>query len=215
MSYAGAALPPPRIDAKRIAATSGAIAVHIAILMMLLMPPAVKTSDTPEIITDVILDTPKRIPPIPLPPKPPKPEPIHQQLQPVRVPVPEPIVDPVDSTPSPVDVVAPPIPDSPPTTFDGGAASPEFQQLAIANGPPPTYPKMAVARGIEGTVMLRIHVDASGKPMEVSVEHSSGSHILDEAALRFVKAHWSFVPAQSGGQAIDAWGLVPIQYVLQ
>jgi protein TonB len=94
-------------------------------------------------------------------------------------------------------------------------ATSEFEQLKIAFGPPPTYPKPAILRGVEGTVVLRIHVDANGKPMEVSIENSSGSRILDEAALKFVKAHWTFVPAQSAGQPIDSWGLVPIQYVLQ
>jgi len=215
MSYADAAMPRPQIDAKRIVATSGAIAVHVVILMMLMMPPAVNTPDTKETITDVIFDTPKPLTPIPPPPKPPKPEPIHQQLQPVHVALPEPIVDPVDTTPSPIDIVAPTVPETPPNDFGQVSGTSEFQQLAIAVGPPPTYPKMAITRGIEGTVMLRIHVDANGKPMEVSIETSSGSRILDEAALKFVKAHWSFVPAQSNGQAVDAWGLVPIQYVLQ
>jgi protein TonB len=63
--------------------------------------------------------------------------------------------------------------------------------------------------------MLRVHVDASGRPMEVSIEQSSGSRLLDEAALRHVKARWKFVPAQSNGQAVEAWGLVPIEFVLQ
>jgi protein TonB len=216
MSYADAALPSPRIDAKRIAATSGAIAVHIAILMMLMMPPEVKENLTQEDVIVPNWEKPKELVPPPPPPPTQQPQVLHQTRVPTPVAIPDPPVEAVDTTPSPIDLVAPPIRDTPPpNTFDAGAMSSEFQQLAIANGPPPTYPKMAVTRGIEGTVVLRIHVDASGKPMEVSVEQSSGSRILDEAALRFVKAHWSFVPAQSGGQAIDAWGLVPIQYVLQ
>jgi protein TonB len=215
MSYADAALPPPRLDAKRIAATSGAIAVHIAIRMMLMMPPEVKETMAREDVIVPNWEKPKETPPPPPPPPIQQPQVLHQTRVPTPVAIPDPPVEAVDSTPSPIDVVAPPIADTPPNTFDGGAVSSEFQQLAIANGPPPTYPKMAVARGIEGTVMLRIHVDASGKPMEVSIEQGSGSRILDEAALKFVKAHWTFVPAQSGGQAIDAWGLVPIQYVLQ
>jgi len=214
MSYADAAMPRPQIDAKRIVATAGAIAVHIAILMMLMMPPEVKEAAVQEDVIVPNWEKPKDPPPIqPPPPTNQPPQVIRQTVVPQRVAIPDPPVEAVDSTPSPVDFVAPP--SDPPNTFEQVAETSPFQQLSVAVGPPPTYPRMAITRGIEGTVMLRIHVDAAGKPMEVSVEQSSGSRILDEAALKFVKAHWTFVPAQSGGQAIDAWGLVPIQYVLQ
>jgi protein TonB len=214
MSYAHAALPPPRIDAKRIAATSGAIAVHVAILMMLMMPPEVTEPVAREEVIVPNWEKPKELPRITPPPREPRPQVVRQAPVATPVRVPDPPVEPVDSTPSVVDYVAPP-PSDPPTSFDAGTAASEFQQLAVANGPPPTYPKMAVTRGIQGTVMLRIHVDAAGRPLEVSIEKSSGSRLLDEAALKFVQARWTFVPAQSGGQAVDAWGLVPIEFVLQ
>jgi len=215
MSQALVALPAPRLDAKRIVATSGAIVVHVAILMMLLMPPELKSDTTQEQVIDVIFDPPKT--PIPVTPPPPiqQPQVLHQTRVPTPVAIPDPPVEAVDTTPAPIDNVAPSIPDSPPNSFDAVATTSEFQQLAVAAGPAPDYPRMAVTRGIQGTVTLRIHVDASGMPMAVSVEKSSGSRILDEAALKFVKAHWRFVPAQSGGQAIDAWGLVPIEFALQ
>jgi protein TonB len=214
MSHAAAALPPARLDAKRIAATSGAIAVHVAVLMMLMMPPELKLETPDEIITQVTIDPPKIKPIDPPPKKPETPQTIQHTVVPAPVSIPDPPVEPVDTTPSVVDYDAPPATDTPNTVTAVAEASP-FQQLAVAVGAPPTYPKMAITRGVEGTVVLRIHVDANGKPMEVSIENSSGSRILDEAALKFVKAHWTFVPAQSGGQAVDAWGLVPIQFVLQ
>jgi protein TonB len=215
MSHALVALPAPRLDAKRIVATSGAIVVHVAILMMLLMPPEVRQAPVQEDVIVPSWEKPHELPPPPPPPPIQQPQVLHQTRVPTPVAIPDPPVEAVDDTPSPIDIVAPPISDTPPSSFESVAATSEFQQLAVAAGPAPAYPHAAVMRGIQGTVMLRIHVDASGMPMEVSVEKSSGSRILDEAALKFVKSHWRFVPAQSGGQAIDAWGLVPIEFALQ
>jgi protein TonB len=66
---------------------------------------------------------------------------------------------------------------------------------------------MAVQRGIEGTVMLRIHVDAGGKPIEVSIEKSSGSRILDEAALKVRQGALAFrarAEQRPGGRCLGA-----------
>jgi len=214
MQHALAAHPRLQVDAKRIAATSGAIAVHVAVLMMLMMPARVSPPAEKEEVT-VPNWEPRVVPPLTPLPKPdkPRPQPVAQPPQQI-VPVSDPPVVNVDQAPSVVDYVAPVLPDLPPTTFDTGPAPSFFQQLATDAAPPPPYPKMAVTRGIEGTVTLRIHVDASGSPIEVSIENSSGSALLDQAALKFVKARWHFVPAQSNGQATEGWALVPIQFVL-
>lgn len=45
------------------------------------------------------------------------------------------------------------------------------------------YPYMAVRRGIEGTVGLAISLDGDGNLMSVEVVSSSGSSLLDEAAV--------------------------------
>jgi len=210
--------PPPRLqlDAKRILATSGAIAVHVAILMMLLMPAPVATPQAQEEVIVVPTDPVKQeLPKITPPPKLEKPKPLPQH-QPPPLPtrsIPEEQIDPVDQTQSFVDKYVPEI-EGPPRDFGVVAESSPFQQLATDMAPAPPYPRMAVQRRVQGTVTLRIHVDAGGKPIEVSVEKSSGSRILDEAALKFVQNRWHFVPAQSNGQAVDAWALVPIEFVL-
>jgi len=215
MEHALAAAPRLQLDAKRIAATSGAIAVHVVVLMMLLMPAKVSTPAADEQVIDVIFDEPKpKIIPVISPPKEDKPRP-PQQTPPQQV---VPIADPppvnLDQAPSLVDFVAPDVPDEPATSFDTGPATSMFQQVTTLAAPPPVYPRMALTRGIEGTVTLRIHIDAGGNPIEVSVEHSSGSLLLDQAALKVVKARWRFVPAQKDGQATEAWALVPIEFVL-
>jgi protein TonB len=209
--------PPPRLqlDAKRILATSGAIAVHVAILMMLLMPAPVATPQAQEEVIVVPVDPVKQELPKITPPPPiekPKPQPVQQTPR-QATPIPDEQVDPVDQTVSPVDKYVPEV-IGPPKDFRAVAESSPFQQLTTDMAPAPPYPRMALQRGVAGTVTLRIHVDATGRPIEVSVEKSSGSRILDEAALKFVQNRWHFVPAQSNGQAIDAWALVPIEFVL-
>jgi len=44
------------------------------------------------------------------------------------------------------------------------------------------YPERARLRGDEGTVGIRFTVDAAGRVLELTVVHSSGSTLLDDAA---------------------------------
>jgi len=90
---------------------------------------------------------------------------------------------------------------------------PRFQANYLANSPP-AYPLRARRDGIEGTVMLKVMVTASGAPGRVEIEKSSGSAALDHAALDAVKA-WRFVPARRGEQAVDAWIRVPVEFRLE
>ena len=156
----------------------------------------------------------KPIPLIPLPPKP-KPLPVTRTVTPptrVEIPVQQEVVESVDQTASAID--PPYVPDGEANTFSTGQVAPSFAQLTADVFPAPPYPHQASARRITGTVTLRIRVDASGSPVEVLVENSSGSSILDQAALKFVKARWHFVPATQDGVAVEAWALLPIAYVL-
>ena len=214
MSHA-AALPRLPLDAKRILATSGAIAVHVGVLMMLMMPPATQATVAHEDIIVPNWEKPKDPPPPPPPPKPDKPQPVVQHVQPRPIPIadPPPIV--YDDQAVAVDEKAEAVPELPPNTFTETVEASSFQQLAVAIGTAPAYPRPAIQRNMQGTVMLRVHVDASGKPIEVSIEQSSGFRLLDEAALKHIKARWKFVPAQSNGQAVEAWGLVPVEFVLE
>ena len=215
MEHAHAALPCLQLDAKRIAATSGVIALHVGVLMMLMMPPRIATPEVPDEV--IVIQDWKPLAPPPPPPPPPVHDPVqpHNPVrQPLQVAVQDPVVEPVDQTPNPIDIVVPDIPQAA-NTFETGQAASVFVQLVPDISPAPPYPRMAMQRRLEGKVVLRIHVDASGKPIEVSVENSSGSSILDEAAMQFVKARWHFVPAQQDGRAMEAWALLPIDYVLR
>ena len=56
----------------------------------------------------------------------------------------------------------------------------------------------------QGTVLLRVEVDSHGQPVAVSVERSSGSRNLDQAARQQVLRHWRFEPA-----SVTAWPFRP------
>lgn len=86
--------------------------------------------------------------------------------------------------------------------------------IAYATASAPAYPIQAMRAGVQGTVLLKVLVDANGKPVQVLIAHSSGSRTLDAVARSHVLAAWRFHPAQRGGRAIEAWALVPIRFNL-
>jgi protein TonB len=134
------------------------------------------------------------------PPKPvPKPKP---KVQP-----PKPVAKPVEPPPAPPKAEAPPAPPAP------APVTPPSANAGYLKNPAPEYPAFAQRRGWEGTVLLRVHVLASGLPSEVQVQNSSGRDVLDEAAVRAVK-RWTFVPAKQGEIARDGWVNVPIDFKL-
>jgi periplasmic protein TonB len=100
------------------------------------------------------------------------------------------------------------------TTAPREPVSPPDFRAAYLRNPPPGYPTAARRNGEEGTVTLRVLVSTEGAPREVMLERSSGSSSLDAAALATVKS-WRFTPARRGGEAQEAWVLVPIVFRLE
>ncbi|WP_239451496.1 energy transducer TonB [Elioraea rosea] len=78
---------------------------------------------------------------------------------------------------------------------------------------PPAYPPAAVARGLEGTVLIRALVSPDGTTVEIRLERSSGVALLDRAALAAVRG-WAFRPASVGGRTVPAWVEVPVHFRL-
>jgi protein TonB len=64
------------------------------------------------------------------------------------------------------------------------------------------YPREARARGVEGRVVLRIHVGADGVVERVEVLESAGA-ILDESVAAAVR-RWTFAPATACGEPVGA-----------
>lgn len=85
---------------------------------------------------------------------------------------------------------------------------------AYLHNPRPVYPEVARRREWEGRVLLKVQVLANGHAATVTLATSSGHDVLDEAALEAVR-NWHFVPAKRGGQPVDSWVTVPINFNLQ
>lgn len=208
-------------DIVRIASLSVAIALNLAVLMVALRPLAPRLLDAPH--------RPQAIPivfnethPLPIPKPPP---PIDLPHRPITKPVPmahitpKPPVAPV--TTSVDEGTAPMLPVSLPTILPTsgaatatGDAGPGLVDLAY-RASPLKFPIQAIRQQLHGTVLLRVLVDEHGKPLQVEIEHSSGSSVLDRSARDQVLAAWLFQPAMAQGQPVKAWARVPVSFQLQ
>lgn len=99
---------------------------------------------------------------------------------------------------------------APPVIAD---TQPDYK-AAYLNNPPPGYPMMARRNGLQGRVVLNVEVLANGSSGQITIQSSSGYAMLDNAALQTVK-NWRFVPARHGGQVVDKWFMIPIQFSLK
>jgi protein TonB len=77
----------------------------------------------------------------------------------------------------------------------------------------PHYPEGARRQGVEGTVMLRFEVLASGKVGTVQVQRSAGRADLDRAAVEAIQT-WRFEPARRGKEAVAVWVTLPVRFEL-
>jgi len=211
----------PHPDSVRITALSAAIALNLAALLLVLRPMAPQIAE--------VFHAPAQVPQIriikaePLPPLPPD----------IVIPKPKPVITPhithtppkqVEQTPpaptqhmtdevstNPVPVVEQTTPTLEPT--GPAVAAPVETSLAYRTAPL-AYPKDGMTHRLEGTVLLRVLVDETGKPIDVVIEKSSGQKILDRSAHDQVLAKWLFQPAVVQGQHVKAWARVPVTFSL-
>ncbi len=149
---------------------------------------------------------PKKAPVLPRPVALPKVAPVQQSAPVIAV---APTTAPAPIVPAPAPVPAPVVPVQPKAESYTEAR----HDAAYLNNPKPEYPAMARRRSLEGKVILKVQVMASGQPGQIAVETGSGYEVLDEAAQETVK-HWRFVPAKRGDKAVDSWVRVPIFFKL-
>ncbi|WCM51606.1 energy transducer TonB [Pseudomonas sp. WJP1] len=226
---------PKGILSRREAILLGVLAllVHGAVIYWLNQQPTKELPIVPPEIPPMTIEFSRPAPPVvePPPPPPPPPPPVVEPPPPVvdelaakpappkPIPKPKPIIKPVPkpapkaapqppAPPQPAAPVAAPVPPAPPAP---APVTPASASAGYLKNPAPEYPSLAQRRGWEGTVLLRVHVLANGKPGEIQIQKSSGREALDEAALSAVK-RWSFVPAKQGDVAQDGWVSVPIDF---
>ncbi len=201
----------------RIIGLGLALALNLTVLLLMSLPgdrrfewPAPAPEPKPmeaEIVRAQLVQT-EPVPPMPtapahtLPQTPPSPAPVP----PVTV---ESTALPVPFEPLPP-VAAPTIP-GPVEVAIGTPAT----QVGIRRGPPPRYPGAALRRGLEGLVLLRVHVGSDGMPRTVEIAEGSGHVLLDREAREHVLQRWQFHPAQVDGRAVEAWVEIPIEFSLR
>ena len=99
------------------------------------------------------------------------------------------------------------------STGRSDAPAGETRTLAYDGALKLRYPPMSMRQREQGTVLLRVLVDASGGVQRIEIERSSGHAQLDAAAREAVQRA-RFKPVLRDGQAIPAWGIVPIEFRL-
>jgi TonB family protein len=81
----------------------------------------------------------------------------------------------------------------------------------IISIPAPPFPPSAIRQGHEGTVTVRVKLNANGEPMEVSVEKSSGYGELDAAAVKGAYS-WRFRPRMVDGRNMEDTVVAPVTF---
>jgi protein TonB len=79
--------------------------------------------------------------------------------------------------------------------------------------PRPGYPELCRSAGIEGKVVLRLLVEPDSSVSRAELLSSSGSSLLDEAALDAARRA-RFVPGRQGIQVVRVWVAVPYDFRL-
>jgi protein TonB len=97
---------------------------------------------------------------------------------------------------------------------DTGNAAVNHKPRPVAGNPKPHYPLLARNQGIEGRVVVNVLVSAQGTVKTISVGQSSGSRLLDNAALQTVKK-WRFHPVLHNGKAVPSSETVPVVFKLK
>ena len=119
-----------------------------------------------------------------------------------------PTAPPVERSPTAVRPPAPASVAAPPPLPLG---TDEQRPPSFAGNRPPSYPEIARRSGWEGTVLLRLKIDANGRVLDVTVQESSGYPVLDAEAVNAVRS-WKGEPARRAGQPIATEEFLPIRF---
>jgi protein TonB len=196
----------------------GAIAgLHALVLGGLLIakiakpPPPAETTLMVNLISEAPAAPPEATP---TPPEPKPPTPLPQMVTTPKPTMSAMTAPPVEETKK--DVTPQPAPQVPaaPAASPGPTTTPPSFTAAYLNNPGPQYPVASRRLREEGTVRLKVLVNAGGTADQVLVERSSGFPNLDTAAADVVRKRWRFVPAKQGERAISAWVAIPMQFSL-
>lgn len=91
------------------------------------------------------------------------------------------------------------------------------QATLLKKLPLPPYPKFARKRGLEGSVTVRVLINANGLIKDIKIVHYEGSDIFVKAVFSTVRQKWQgvFAPHKKSGIYIDGWIEVTIPFKLR
>jgi protein TonB len=215
-------------DAVRIAALSAAIALNLAVLLIATRPlgaPALPHLDKPAAATLIRWITPPAVvPPPPAIEMKPLPHP-HTAIAHSTPKTAPPVTPTVMPTVMPTDqgrlaaqtapATAPNLTPASTATDTQAVSGPPVEASLAYRSAPLQFPVQAMREQLHGTVLLRVLVDETGKPLDVVIERSSGHTLLDRSARQQVLASWLFQPAIVDGKAVRAWARVPVSFDLR
>ena len=213
----------------RIYTLALSVVAHLLVVIAVIVVPLVATDALPlprRAVEFVHVAAPPVIPPPPLRARPPEvsevpastdlpiQEPIGFEPEPPAVPS-----DPYEAAPSVIDgtfiatvgpapTIAPPEPREVPPVRVGGTITRPSRVHEVA----PSYPAVARAARIEGTVILEAVIDNDGTVRDVRVLRSVP--LLDQAATDAVR-QWRFTPTLLNGEAVPVVMTVTVTFRLQ
>jgi TonB family protein len=76
-----------------------------------------------------------------------------------------------------------------------------------------TYPTDAIKHNLEGKVLIKILINREGDVSRTNLEQTSGSTILDSAAIDYTHS-LKFIPAKADGKPIHIWISMLFKYFL-
>ena len=88
-----------------------------------------------------------------------------------------------------------------------------FTKPEIIYGDKPVYPAEAVKNNIEGKVKVRFLISKEGNVDRTIIEITSGSEILDSAAIDYINK-LKFTPAKENGMTRSIWMSMVLRYLV-
>jgi len=101
-----------------------------------------------------------------------------------------------------------------PDSSEPSAQAETITAAAHQHCPQADYPSLLRSKRIEGQVLLRVRVEADGRPSEVVVRQGSGWRLLDEAAAQSAR-RCVFRPARRGQAEFTSWVEYPVSFALR
>lgn len=133
------------------------------------------------------------------------------EIAPLVMPEVEVVVTPKMETPKPIETVAK-------SEQNNVREAPQQARIEAKQNPKrpikPKYPDLARERGEQGAIRLKLGINAKGLVENIEILSSTGFKLLDEAAIKAVKAA-KFIPAQIDGAAVFSTSEIKLEFKLR